>query len=1831
MKKTLLLLFLVCFAADFSRAQCGSGTPSFTANLTATPNGTWISPPVVRNDTCCGWTGTDVCIKFTIFLNPGSMGINFGIASGAAPGGALFYSINCGPPISIGTPICLSGTGPHILTFCKPGNNQNTYSISAIPAPVVPDSITVRDGCTQTLSVSGFSVPTITWSSVNPAPVGAYNSYLSCTAGCATVTVTPTGTPPPFVDYVVGGFGQSPCQAAYFQDTVRIYFYSNLIATINPTLSTICFGSTNTVLTVSASGGLPPYTYSWVPVGSTATQVTVGPGTYTVQLYDNTGCPPTTATAVVNQYTLPIAANAGTNFTICKSSPTVALSGTVTNATGGTWSGGSGTFSPVSASVTTNYLPTAGELSAGSVQLFLTTTGNSGCPPKQDTLVVSFQNIPIANAGPASTVCANNSLVSLSGSIGGFATTGTWSATGNGAFTSTTNLNTTFTPGSANLAAGSVTITLTSTGNGVCPPAVSNTTVLITPSPTVNAGTGGSTCGSNPFALSGTVTGGATTGAWTTNGNGSFSPASNVLNPSYTPGTADIAAGSVTLTLTSTNNGNCLPVTDTVIILIKQPAIPNAGPNQVLCSTTPTIGLGGTMGGGSTTGIWTSSGSGAFNPNNITLNAGYNITPADIAAGLVTFTLTSTNNGPCPAVTDTVKMVITKPATVSAGPNQFICATAGMINLAGTVVSSSNTGVWSSSGTGAFSPGATFLNTSYVLTTGDITSGTVIFTLTSTNNGVCAPVSDTVMMKIRQPSTANAGPNQSLCSTTPTIGLAGIIGGGGTTGIWTSNGTGGFNPNNTTLNTLYNITAADISVGAVIFTLTSTNNGPCPAVSDTALMIITKPATVSAGPNQFVCSPAGAINLAGSVISSSNTGVWSSSGTGAFSPGATFLNTSYALTAGDISLGTVIFTLTSTNNGVCAPVSDTVMMKIRQPSTANAGPNQSLCSTTPTIGLAGIIGGGGTTGIWTSNGTGGFNPNNTTLNSLYSITAGDITSGSVTFTLTSTNNGPCPAVSDTVLMIITKPATVSAGPNQFVCSSANNINLAGSVSSSSNTGFWSTNGTGAFNPGITSLNVSYGITPADITAGTIIFTLTSTNNGACAAVSDTVMMKIRQINTVNAGLNQSLCSNAGFINISGTVGGGGNTGVWSASGSGGYVPSSTALSTSYGITSSDISAGTVVFTLTSTNNGPCPAVIDTVQMVITQIATVNAGTNQYLCSNAGIINLTGGILSSSNTGVWSSNGSGSYSPSTTSLSTTYSLTLTDILNGSVTFTLASTNNGACPVVSDSVQIKIKQIATVVVGQSSNVCSNTSTVALTGTVSGGTSSSVWTTNGSGAMIPGVSSLNNTYFISVADIATGFINFTLTSTNNAPCPAVSDTMIVMITPVAQVNAGSNQFICSSTGTIGLNGIVNSNTNSGTWSSSGGGTYSPSNTILNPIYNLTPTDASNGSVTFTLSSGSNGPCPVVRDTVLIKIKKPAVANAGPDQVICSTTPNVILSGSVSAGSTSGTWSGTGGGSYSPNNSVLNASYNVSAVDINAGTVIFILTTTNNEVCPAVTDTTKLTIIKKPTIQLSGDTAVCAYQNPVKITANVSGGSGQYVWTSSGTGNVAYGGAFNILNYTMSAADIVSGLIKLTITSINNGPCGDMNASINLLIHPAPKANFSASADVANIPNDPIQFTNQSTGATSYYWNFGDGGFTNLTNPSHNYVTVGFYTVSLVATNQFKCTDTAYKDIKVISDIQFPNVFTPNVNGGNGGSYNPANLDNDVFFPYTSGVVEYKLLIFNRWGELVFESQDINMGWDGYFNGKLCQQDAYVWKADVKFFDGRKYNKTGNVTLLR
>ena len=99
---------------------------------------------------------------------------------------------------------------------------------------------------------------------------------------------------------------------------------------------------------------------------------------------------------------------------------------------------------------------------------------------------------------------------------------------------------------------------------------------------------------------------------------------------------------------------------------------------------------------------------------------------------------------------------------------------------------------------------------------------------------------------------------------------------------------------------------------------------------------------------------------------------------------------------------------------------------------------------------------------------------------------------------------------------------------------------------------------------------------------------------------------------------------------------------------------------------------------------------------------------------------------------------------------------------------------------------------------------------------------------------------------------------------------------------------------------------------------------------------------------------------------------------------------------------------------------------------------------------------------------------------------------------------------------------------------------------------------------------------------------------------------------------------------EIIIPTAFTPNGNGG-GGYYDPSDLSNDIFYPFVQYVEDFRMRIYNRWGELIFESLDVRIGWDGFYRGALSPQDAYVYQVYVRFVDGKEIERTGGFTLVR
>lgn len=204
--------------------------------------------------------------------------------------------------------------------------------------------------------------------------------------------------------------------------------------------------------------------------------------------------------------------------------------------------------------------------------------------------------------------------------------------------------------------------------------------------------------------------------------------------------------------------------------------------------------------------------------------------------------------------------------------------------------------------------------------------------------------------------------------------------------------------------------------------------------------------------------------------------------------------------------------------------------------------------------------------------------------------------------------------------------------------------------------------------------------------------------------------------------------------------------------------------------------------------------------------------------------------------------------------------------------------------------------------------------------------------------------------------------------------------------------------------------------------------------------------------------------------------------------------------------------------------------------------------------------------------------------------------------------------------------------------GPGGDQDIKIKtgiVTVHPRAKAYFTINPPVITVP-DQVFFMNMSTNATIFNWDFGDGNTSTEFSPYHFYESTGWHPVTLIANNEFDCPNTFTIDQAVLGNVDtriaLPNAFTPNPNGPSGGYWSVDDMfNNDIFFPMYKGVEKFEMQIFNRWGELLFETKDIRQGWDGYYRGVLCQQDVYVWRVKVSFQDGGDLIEMGDVTLIR
>jgi gliding motility-associated-like protein len=210
---------------------------------------------------------------------------------------------------------------------------------------------------------------------------------------------------------------------------------------------------------------------------------------------------------------------------------------------------------------------------------------------------------------------------------------------------------------------------------------------------------------------------------------------------------------------------NCQSIPTPVNVLVDAVPIVNAGPDIPTCFSSTSVQLAGTVGGGTTTGVWTTSGTGTFQPSAATLDAQYQPSAQDVASGSVTLTLASTSKDDCTIATDEMKITFTQVPATDAGPDDQVCSQANSIQLNGKMIAPYN-GTWTSTGTGSFSPSATqSVNGNspvYILSTADKNLSSIKFMLTSNNSDPCYTPSDEMIANILPPPTVDAGPEKFL-------------------------------------------------------------------------------------------------------------------------------------------------------------------------------------------------------------------------------------------------------------------------------------------------------------------------------------------------------------------------------------------------------------------------------------------------------------------------------------------------------------------------------------------------------------------------------------------------------------------------------------------------------------------------------------------------------------------------------------------------------------------------------------------------------------------------------------------------------------------------------------------------------------------------------------------------------------------------------------------------------------------------------------------------------------------------------------------------------------
>ncbi|MFN5183495.1 MAG: beta strand repeat-containing protein, partial [Bacteroidota bacterium] len=1735
MKKNFLLVaffLLGMFNSKLGTAQISNcqpctdnGVKTFTVNMTASPNMT-ASVTSNRFGQCCQGSGSDKCIRFIVSVHPSAAFFQIQIN----PGNNGTWEIDCDPGKKY-TPAdkpCLNGLTNFCVTYCNPGNNNDTYTFTTSNGFTPGPDLSLRLGCTKPITVQGLQESSITWQSV--VPNNSFNTFLSCTSGCDTANVTPTSLPSGnFVDYKV--CGQTVGCSVPYCDTIRVNVTPAMTLTVTPSSPVICSSQGSVTLTATATGGVTPYNFSWSGGGASSTKNITVAGFQTVTVGDaSSGCAPLTQTINVTAAPTPTLTATPASLSVCSGNSTNISLFSSSVGTTYAWtvsqSGVSGASAGSTATSSINQTLTATGSSAGTVTYTITPTANgcSGTPTTLTFTVSPAPNMTLTNGGTS--LCSGNSnSVTISSTSAG--ATFSWTSSSNGATGASNSSGSSIsdlltTTGSSS---GTVTYSITPTLNG-CNGTAQTITFTVNPTPTVTSSNSASVC-----------SGVATNISLTASTNSTFSWIA--VNNASTIGESLTTQTLSTISNTITNSTSSAT---TVIYTVTPTAGSCTGPQQTLSVTVnPTPNMSSSSSVDLCTGnsvnltltstvpstfTWIAASNSNVGGESTTLQSGSvinnTLTNTGNAISSVIYTVTPTSTGgTCAGTSQSVTVSVVPTATMTSSNSTTIC-NGNNVNIALTSnipssyswLTTANANVTDESTTAQSTASISdiLVNTSTVVQS-------VVYTVTPTSTtGSCAGTPQTVSVTI------NPAPIITSATT------ATICGGGSVSIPLTSNVSSSFtwiasdNPSTTGESTVVQSTSTlantiintSNSAQVVTYTVTPTaSTGSCPGVAETVSVTVNPSPVITNSNSQTICSGA-TLNLAlntnvastFSWIAASNSNVTGEST--AAQSGSTINNT---LTSFGGSIENVIYSVTPTSSSGCAGSVQTITVSVNPAPIMNATSGSAICSGNSisiplTANLASSF-------SWIAANNASITGESTTAQSsatiLNTLTNTSSSTQNVVYTVIPTSSsGSCQGTPITVTATVNPTPQMTSATSSSICSgSAFNLAPTANVNS---TFSWiasdNTNTTGESTSSQTSSIISNTITNNSNSVQSIIYSITPTSvGGSCLGSTQNVTVTVNPTPSMNSANTISICSgNSVNLSLSSSIA---STYSWIAASNTNITGESLTAQSSSILNNTLVNTSTVsqqvIYTVTPTStSNSCVGTSQTITVTVNPIPSASSlSSNTPVCLN-GTINLTAPTVTGA---TYSWNGPGGFSSSNqnptipnASSSGTYSLVITANGCSSPTATTSVTVN--------SIPVTANPTSNGTICSGQNVLLNSSVI----------SSATYAWTGPGGF---TSSIRNPTISSASTSATGTYSLIVSVPGCGSTSTETVSVVVNQTPSAPVITGTTS-ICSGTN-LNLSATSTAGT---TFSWTGPNTFSATGSSVS-VSSITSVGAGTYSVVASLNN-----CNSSTSTIGVTV------NASDDPSFSYSSGTFCASGT----NPSAQITGTAGGTFSASSAGLvigNASTGL--VNLSASTLgTYTVTYTTAGSC-STSSTFPITVTAAPTANFSFSGPFCTSgTNPLpQFTVGASAG----IFSASSAGLV-------FANTSTGEIDL-SACSAATYTVTNNiaaaGGCAAATFSTTVIIDAAATAN---GGNPITICAGTLATLNGTIGgsATSASWSGGTGTFSNSNSLTSTYTpAVGESSVSLVLTSNDPagaCTSTTDTVILNITPLPAsPTVITDTV----------------------------------------------------------------------------------------